>query len=182
MSAAYATALSTAPSSSPRVRHEAHADRAGVPSSVRRADHGDAGPQPARGGAYDAQHGAEPRPLGWIDVRARRLRDGFEARIEAGWNTANVDNLFELEEVFLADRLIADRLIADHGDLVALVSRVAHAAKRRGPRPVVGRSEAPEGEESVRPAVLDRIVARVVDDRLTELRDDRSPPRKKRRR
>jgi len=101
------------------------------------------------------------------------------ARIEAGRNTANIDNIFELEEVFMSDGLIAG-----HGDLVELVSRVVHEAKGRGLRPVVGRAERAEGQVSVEGAVLDRIVARVVDDWLVALEGEREPPpsRKKRRR
>ena len=100
------------------------------------------------------------------------------ARIEGGRNTATVDNIFELEEVFMADGLI-DR----HGDLLELTSRVAHEAKRRGLRPVVGRKERSEGQESVETATLDRIVARIVDDWLVDLRaePEPEPPRKRRR-
>jgi len=102
------------------------------------------------------------------------------ARIEAGRNTANIDNIFELEEVFMVDGLIAE-----HGDLVELTSRVVHEAKRRGLRTVVGRMERPEGQESVETATLDRIVARIVDDWLVDLRaepePEPEPPRKRRR-
>ena len=92
------------------------------------------------------------------------------SRIEAGRNTATIDNIFELEEVFLADGLIAG-----HGALVALTSRVAHESARRGLRPVVGRVARPEGQQSVELATLDRIVARVVDDFLLDLRADDGP-------
>lgn len=98
------------------------------------------------------------------------------ARIEAGRNTANIDNIFELEEAFMADRLIEG-----HGDLVELTSRVVHEAKRRGLRPVVGQTTQPEGQESVEAATLDRIVARIVDDWLEDLRSQPPPARKKRR-
>ena len=100
------------------------------------------------------------------------------ARIEAGRNTANVDNIFEMEEVFMADTLIER-----HGDLLELTSRVVHEAKGRGLRPVVGRMERPEGQESVETATLDRIVARIVDDWLVDLRaePEPEPPRKRRR-
>ena len=87
------------------------------------------------------------------------------SRIEAGRNTANIDNIFELEEVFLVDGLIEG-----HGALVALTSKVAHESKRRGLRPVVGRTSKPEGQQSVEVATLDRIVARIVDDFLVALR------------
>jgi len=102
------------------------------------------------------------------------------ARIEAGRNTANIDNLFELEEVFLAE----DRIVS-HGDLLVLCSRVAHEAKRRGLRPVVGRAARPEGQVSVETATLDRIVARIVDDWLVAMEEEIEPerqPRKRRRR
>jgi transcriptional regulator with XRE-family HTH domain len=100
------------------------------------------------------------------------------ARIEAGRNTANIDNLFELEEVFLAKDLIAS-----HGDLLELCSRVAHEAKRRGLRPVVGRSAKPQGQPSVETATLDRIVARIVDDWLEAMKEDPAPePQSTRRR
>ena len=85
------------------------------------------------------------------------------ARIEAGRNTATIDNIFELEVVFLADGLITA-----HGDLVELTARVVHEAKRRGFRPVVGRV-AKQGAESVETVTLDRIVARIVDDWLVGL-------------
>ena len=100
------------------------------------------------------------------------------ARIEAGRNTANIDNLFELEEVFLAKDLIAS-----HGDLLELCSRVAHEAERRGLRPVVGRSAKPQGQPSVETATLDRIVARIVDDWLEAMKEDPAPePQSTRRR
>ena len=102
------------------------------------------------------------------------------ARIEAGRNTATIDNLFELEEVFMAEDLIES-----HGDLMELCSRVAHEAKRRGLRPVVGRTERPEGQESVETATLDRIVARIVDDWLEAMKEKPAPearPPKRRRR
>ncbi len=95
------------------------------------------------------------------------------SRIEAGRNTATIDNIFELEEVFLVDGLIEG-----HGALVALTSRVAHEAKRRGLRPVVGRVARPEGQQSVELATLDRIVARIVDDFLLDLRVDHAGPRR----
>ncbi len=100
------------------------------------------------------------------------------ARIEAGRNTANIDNIFELEELFIADDLI-DR----HGDLVELCSRVVREAKRRGLRPVVGRTAKPEGEEPVDAPTLERIVARIIDEWLEEMKADQDPvPPKKRRR
>ncbi len=91
------------------------------------------------------------------------------ARIEAGRNTATIDNLFELEEI-----LLADGLIRRHGDLVELVNRVVRVAKRRGLRPVVGR---PAGEEqpSAEPAAVERIVGRVIDDWLLDLEDEPAP-------
>lgn len=92
------------------------------------------------------------------------------ARIEAGRNTATIDNIFELETVF-----IAEGLLARHGDLVALVSEVAHEAKRRGLRPVVGRAAQLDDHTSVESATLDRIVARVVDDWLVDSDDDDAP-------
>jgi len=103
------------------------------------------------------------------------------ARIESGRNTATIDNIFELEVL-----LQGEGLLARHGDLVELCGRVAREAKHRGLVPVVGKSEQQEGQESVEAATLDRIVARVVDDWLMDLEDERAdaPPsrRKKRRR
>lgn len=101
------------------------------------------------------------------------------ARIESGRNTATIDNIFELEEVYLAGGLLAE-----HGDLVTLTACVVNEAMRRGLRVVVGKSERPEGEESVEVATLDRIVARVVDDWLVDLRaePEPEPPKRKRRR
>jgi transcriptional regulator with XRE-family HTH domain len=102
------------------------------------------------------------------------------ARIEAGRNTVNIDNLFELEEVF-----VAEELIASHGDLLELCSQVVYEARRRGLRPVVGRTERQEGQESVETATLDRIVARIVDDWLEAMKEKPAPesrPPKRRRR
>ncbi len=102
------------------------------------------------------------------------------ARIESGRNTANIDNIFELEVAFMGDGLIED-----HGDLVELTSRVAREAKRRGFRPIVGRAELPKDQESVEAATLDRIVVRIVDDWLMAMQDEHEPepaPRRKRRR
>ena len=101
------------------------------------------------------------------------------ARIESGRNTATIDNIFELEEVY-----VAGGLLAEHGDLVTLTAYVVKEAMRRGLRVVVGKSERPEGQESVEVATLDRIVARVVDDWLVDLRaePEPEPPKKKRRR
>lgn len=102
------------------------------------------------------------------------------ARIESGRNTANIDHLFELEETYLADGLIRG-----HGALLDLCNRVVREAKRRGLRPVVGNVPKPEGEEAVEPAVLDRIVARIVDDWLQAMTDKTEPqpkPAPKRRR
>jgi transcriptional regulator with XRE-family HTH domain len=87
------------------------------------------------------------------------------ARIESGRNTANIEHIFELEEVFTADGLLAG-----HGDLLELTHVVVREAVRRGLRPVVGRTAPEEGQATVEAAALDRIVARVVDDWLTELR------------
>ena len=98
------------------------------------------------------------------------------ARIEAGRNTANIDNIFELEEQFMADRLIEG-----HGDLTKLCALVVHEARRRGLRPVVGHTESPEGEEPVEAPSLDRIVGRIVDDWLEDLKAQPPPARKKRR-
>ena len=100
------------------------------------------------------------------------------SRIEAGRNTATIDNIFELEVVFLADGLIES-----HGALVALTGLVVHESVRRGLRPVVGRTSAAEGQQSVEVAALDRIVARIVDDFLVALRagPDSHFPRKPRR-
>ena len=98
------------------------------------------------------------------------------ARIEAGRNTANIDNIFELEEVFMADGLIEG-----HGDLTKLCALVVHEARRRGLRPVVGHTESPEGEEPVEAPSLDRIVGRIVDDWLEDLKAQPPPARKKRR-
>jgi len=92
------------------------------------------------------------------------------SRIEAGRNTANIDNLFELEGVFMAEGLIAS-----HGDLTELCSRVAHEAKRRGFRPVVGRTPKPEGQVSVETTTLDRIVARIIDDWLEAMKEEPEP-------
>ncbi len=96
---------------------------------------------------------------------ARRMRwdRSLLARVEAGRNTATIDNLFELEEVFLADGLVRR-----HGDLVELVGRVVYEAKRRRLSPVVGRTGTGE-QPSAETALVDRIVARVVDDWLLEL-------------
>ena len=98
------------------------------------------------------------------------------ARIESGRNTPSVDNLLELEEVFMVERRIDA-----HGDLMFLVAEVAHEAKRRGLRPVYGNTEKPEdGQEPVEIATLDRIVARIVDDWLEKMKVDPHEDRRKR--
>jgi len=92
------------------------------------------------------------------------------SRIESGRNTATIDNIFELEEL-----LMADHLIREHGDLTKLTGQVVYEARRRGLRPVVGHAEIPEGEESVELSTLDRIVARIVDDWLVDLGEPDEP-------
>jgi transcriptional regulator with XRE-family HTH domain len=90
------------------------------------------------------------------------------ARIETGRNTANIEHLFELEEVFLADGLLES-----HGDLLELCNRVVQEARRRGARVMVGRS-AEAGEQELETSLVDRLVARIVDDWLVELRAPRT--------
>ena len=92
------------------------------------------------------------------------------SRIEGGRNTANIDNIFELEEQFMADHLIEG-----HGDLTRLTAEVVYEARRRGLRPVVGHVEKPEGEEPVEVPALDRIVARILDDWLVAMREPVEP-------
>jgi transcriptional regulator with XRE-family HTH domain len=93
------------------------------------------------------------------------------SRIEGGRNTATIDNIFELEELFMADHLIKG-----HGDLTRLTSDVVYEARRRGLRPVVGHDETPEGEEPVEAPALDRIVARVIDDWLVGMNEPEPEP------
>ncbi len=90
------------------------------------------------------------------------------ARVESGRNLASIDNIFELEQ-----RFIEDKLIVGHGDLVELTAKATNDAIRRGLRPVYGSSAKPEGEAPVEVPTLDRIVARVVDDWLEDLRAER---------
>ena len=96
------------------------------------------------------------------------------ARIESGRNTATIDNIVELEEAFMQPKLIGG-----HGDLIKLTGHVVIELQRRGHRPVYGHLPKPEGDEPIDAPALDRIVARVVDDWLTERRE---PPKKGRKR
>ena len=91
-------------------------------------------------------------------------------RIEAGRNTANIDNIFVLEQVFQVGGLMTS-----HGDLVELTHIAVREAKRWVPRPIVGRVEKQEEHASVEAATLDRIVARVVDGWLVALRGEPVP-------
>lgn len=91
------------------------------------------------------------------------------ARIESGRNLASIDNIFELEE-----RFMEEKLIFGHGDLVELTGRATREAKRRGLRPVYGSIAKPEGDTPVEVPTLDRIVARIVDDWLDEVKADRA--------
>jgi len=92
------------------------------------------------------------------------------ARLESGRNIASIENIFELEEVF-----VQAGLLHTHGDLMWLLDRVLREAVRRGLRPVVGRVERNQAE-SVDVAVAERIVVRVVDDWLLDLEQDGEPP------
>lgn len=93
------------------------------------------------------------------------------ARIESGRNTANIDNIYELEKQFLESDLIGR-----HGDLVELTNLVAREAIRRGFRVWVGNLPKPEGEDPVELRSLDRLVAVVIDTWL----DDRSTNKRSR--
>lgn len=96
-------------------------------------------------------------PMGWD----RSLL----ARLESGRNTATIDNIVELEEAFIQKKLPVDR-----GDLVTLTCQVVLEAKRRGHRPVYGKVPKPDGDDPIDAPELDRMVARIVDDWLTERR------------
>lgn len=87
------------------------------------------------------------------------------SRIESGRNTANIDNIWELEEVF-----INAHLIEWHGDLTKLTGHAVREAKRRGLRTVHGQLAKEAGEVAGATAALDRIVAHVTDNWLVELR------------
>jgi transcriptional regulator with XRE-family HTH domain len=91
------------------------------------------------------------------------------ARIETGRNMATLDNIFELEQ-----RFMEEKLIYSHGDLVELTGRATREAIRRGLRPIYGATAKPEGDAPVEVPTLDRIVARIVDDWLTEVKAERA--------
>jgi transcriptional regulator with XRE-family HTH domain len=95
------------------------------------------------------------------------------ARIETGRNMATLDNIFELEQ-----RFMEEKLIYGHGDLVELTARATREAIRRGLRPVYGAVAKPEGDAPVEVPTLDRIVARIVDDWLTEVKAERATKEK----
>lgn len=95
------------------------------------------------------------------------------ARIETGRNMATLDNIFELEQ-----RFMEEKLIYGHGDLVELTARATREAIRRGLRPVYGAIAKPEGDAPVEVPTLDRIVARIVDDWLTEVKAQRATKEK----
>jgi transcriptional regulator with XRE-family HTH domain len=95
------------------------------------------------------------------------------ARIETGRNMATLDNIFELEQ-----RFMEEKLIYGHGDLVELTARATREAIRRGLRPVYGAVSKPEGDAPVEVPTLDRIVARIVDDWLTEVKAERATKEK----
>ena len=78
------------------------------------------------------------------------------ARIETGRNMASIDNIFE------------------HGDLVTLTARASREAIRRGLRPIYGETAKPDGDSPVEVPTLDRIVARIVDDWLDEVKAERA--------
>lgn len=96
------------------------------------------------------------------------------ARIETGRNMATLDNIFELEQ-----RFMEEKLIYGHGDLVELTARATREAIRRGLRPVYGAIAKPEGDAPVEVPTLDRIVARIVDDWLTEVKAERTAKEKR---
>jgi transcriptional regulator with XRE-family HTH domain len=91
------------------------------------------------------------------------------ARIETGRNMASIDNIFELEE-----RFMEEKLIFEHGDLVTLTARASREAIRRGLRPIYGETAKPDGDSPVEVPTLDRIVARIVDDWLDEVKAERA--------
>ncbi len=92
------------------------------------------------------------------------------ARIETGRNTANADNMYEAETIF-----IGKNLLQRHGDIMLLAHRVAWQAKDRGLTVMVGNLEKPEGEGPVEVHTLDRIVSRVIDDWLEDLKNPPCP-------
>lgn len=90
------------------------------------------------------------------------------SRIESGRNTANIDNIIELEQA-----LKAMGLIVRDGDLNAMVVEVARELKKEGFRPAVGVTPKPPGEEPVPAPALDRIVGRVLHRWLKAVSDQR---------
>ncbi len=90
---------------------------------------------------------------------------GLLARIESGRNTAGVDNIYELGTQFRDANLIHRR-----ADLFEIADRVAARARERGLRIWVGNLPKPDGEGPIEVLTLDRIVSRVVDDWLDEMR------------
>ncbi len=92
-----------------------------------------------------------------------QLRDdrSLIARLEAGRNIANLDNLHKLERL-----LIQRNLISRHGDLVLLAHRVATIIANRGIGVVYGKLEEHGEVAQLDPANVDRVVASVLDSYL----------------
>jgi transcriptional regulator with XRE-family HTH domain len=80
------------------------------------------------------------------------------SRIESGRNTATIDNIVELGELFLQRGLIGRR-----GDLVDLTCLVVDELVRRGHHATYGLLRLPDGEHLANGRELDRIVAVVLD-------------------
>ena len=97
-------------------------------------------------------------------ARLLQIDRSLLARIESGRNTASIDHVFLIEEAFIR----ANR-VRWHGDIVLLAARVVREVKQRGGSAVYGNVVRPEGDEDLGVAVLDRIVAVVVDAWLRDL-------------
>lgn len=83
------------------------------------------------------------------------------ARLEAGRNIANLDNLHKLERL-----LIRQKLLERHGDLVLLAHRVASIFAHRGIGVVYGKLEEQGEVVQLDLATIDRVVAGVLDSYL----------------
>jgi transcriptional regulator with XRE-family HTH domain len=81
------------------------------------------------------------------------------ARVEVGRNLASVDNIYEIEQ-----DLIGAGQIRHHGDLVYLAHLALEEARRRGFVPIYGTLRAEDPIAEADNHIIDRIVARVLDD------------------
>lgn len=90
---------------------------------------------------------------------------GVLARVETGRNTANIDNIVELEDFFIARELIHRR-----GELTELTCGIVRELQDRGHRAIYGNQPKPDGDDPIDAPGLDRIVGTYVDNWLRDLK------------